>query len=260
MLNKNSLFTYTSTNTIISIIILGLINIIVFKSYINMTNDMLMKMNYLRYEQQLEMCIKQTNENRLLINEFRILRHDIKQHYTILNELVKNNNNELAIDYLKEITQNDTIFKLEEFTMTGNIILDSIISTKRIIAINKGINFNVDIKVPEYNILSAPDLSLLLGNIIDNAIEANLSDSINEKYIKLNIRYESDKLFILCINSYKGYVKKDKVGKLISNKENNVEHGIGLLTINDICLKYNGELIIENDHHEFKLMIFVGTI
>lgn len=97
-----------------------------------------------------------------------------------------------------------------------------------------------------------------MGNIIDNAIEAVTNCQTN-KYIKLFLEYQRNGLFIVCINSYDGLIKKDSNGNILTRKDDSDNHGLGLFSIETVANKYRGSMIIEPSELEFKIKVYMGN-
>lgn len=84
-------------------------------------------------------------------------------------------------------------------------------------------------------------MCIILGNVLDNALEANMRGNIDKKYVKLNMRMDTNNLFIIVENSFDGKIKTDTKGHVITLKTNKVEeHGLGLGSIQKAVDKYSG--------------------
>ena len=107
-----------------------------------------------------------------------------------------------AIKYIYEI--NSSINKLDENIYTNNIAVNSILSSKMKVAKEKGIKINLDLKITSEIKISNVDICIILGNLLDNSIEA--CDLINKyKFIDLKIVSENSRLIIKIENNTKGY-------------------------------------------------------
>ena len=112
------------------------------------------------------------------------------------------------------------------------------------------------INIPEKLILHSFDLNVILGNLIDNAVEA--ASQTEEKKLKIAIKLDKGILFINIRNSCHG-VADGKIQRLETTKEDAPNHGIGLRNISRIVEKYHGdmELICENGKFEADIMMYV---
>ena len=124
-------------------------------------------------------------------------------------------------------------------------------------AFNKSISINVestipyDIKISEFHIVS------ILGNLIQNAIEANEKVE-NNRFINLEMKYKLNKLFIIISNRFDRNVKIQN-NKLVSTKNNKLEHGIGMENIHNFVKMYNGEVIYsyQDDIFTVEILLFI---
>lgn len=230
-----------------SIIIMFFINVFVFylydqlmKTYHDKMEKELLQQQNNAYSKQFEL-INQSQEN------IKMLRHDIKNHMSSLQSLIEANDNERALNYLKNIY--DHGIYTDEHTKSGNSEIDSILIYKINEASKHGINVNVNLKIPEKLSIQPFDLSVILGNLIDNAIEAVLK--LNEdKTINISIEYERNVLYISISNPFDGKLLY-KNSKLKTTHIDTENHGIGLNSVRKSINKYNGALDIHHTEKKF---------
>ena len=129
-------------------------------------------------------------------------KHDFRNHINMILGLLEVGTKEDAIKYIYEI--NSSINKLDENIYTNNIVVNSILSSKMKVAKEKGIKINLDLKITSEIKISNVDICIILGNLLDNSIEA--CDLINKyKFIDLKIVSENSRLIIKIENNTKGY-------------------------------------------------------
>lgn len=256
----NSVFLYVSDEyleySLILIFGLLLINISIYIIYNfifealdkDMKNKILEKENIL-YREQFENTKK-------YIDVTRKLNHDFKYHLIHTKKLIENQENKNAINYIEDI------FKLQEdsnkkFIDTGNYNIDNIINFKLNEAFNKSIFINVDANIPYDIKISEFHIVSILGNLIQNAIEANEKVEI-DRFINLEIKYKLNKLFIIISNRFDRNIKIEN-NKLISTKSNKFEHGIGMENIDNFVKLYNGEMMYsyQNDIFIVEILLFI---
>lgn len=168
----------------------------------------------------------------------RVLQHDNKNHMLAMYELIKENKNEEALNYINmwmSISQKSLIG-----VKSGNEILDIIVNSKVNEAKDKQIDFQYDIKhLGDINIADV-DMCALLANLIDNAIEAS-EKVIKNPWIHLKIHRKNDTMLILIKNSIsKEMLTKKKFFQ--TEKENSNLHGWGMKSIERVVHKYDGEI------------------
>lgn len=137
---------------------------------------------------------------------------------------------------------------------TGNLYIDSIINYKAEMAAQYGIEFVVKASVSRDSELNAEDLSICLGNLLDNAIEA-VAGFQGERVIRVNLKADKGNLVINVINPYRT-VKKER-GKYLSHKIDSGNHGLGLMIIGQIADKYKGQMQIQDENGEFDITILL---
>lgn len=163
----------------------------------------------------------------------RRIIHDIKKHYFVINELAKEHGVTRISDYL-----NDAINGLESSYVqynTGNLVIDSMLTGYNNIASRSGTDFTADVHVNNKRIpVSDYDLSIIIGNLLDNAIKAT-SDGAG-MYIKFLVSTGQDNRFrISCENNI-----PDKMSAVSSDASDEFDHGYGLSNIRNTVEKYYG--------------------
>lgn len=197
-------------------------------------------------EKQESALIKQQNEyyvNQLLLVEelhetSGKLRHDIKNHLLTIDSYLEKNNIEEAKKHISSIIgayQNKI-----EFVHTGFPVIDGLINAKLQSTHDKGIKVDIKTTLPSEFCFSSFDLTVILGNLLDNALQAV---SLVEKNRFIDIRMDCFKgmLIIKMSNSFKTAIQKES-GKIVTSKPDKENHGFGLKNVNEILEKYNGTL------------------
>lgn len=121
-------------------------------------------------------------------------------------------------------------------------------------AARDGIRFVTDIQVPADLPVPYFDLSVMLGNLLDNAITAVRNVPDEDRRISLAMKYRQNCLNLQLVNPYMGKLNKRK-DVLLSTKENREEHGLGLQSVKKIIAKYNGEMEITGKDNIFDVKI-----
>lgn len=137
---------------------------------------------------------------------------------------------------------------------TGNLYIDSIINYKAESAAQLGIEFAVTASAPKDGELNAEDLSICLGNLLDNAIEA-VARLQGKRIIRVTLKADKGNLFINVTNPYQT-VKKEK-GRYLSFKADSAYHGLGLAIVGQITNKYKGQMQIQDENCKFDVTILL---
>ena len=153
---------------------------------------------------------------------------------------------EEAEKYLIEFI-GDAMIKTEEFSKSGNFAIDALLNYKNRIAESKNIKIKLEQRIPTTLPYKASDLCIILGNLLDNAIEASENCANNAK----------NRLKISTKNYYEGEINKDKEGNFLSKKKDKENHGIGLKSVKKIVSLYNGYIEIQAENSLFKVNILL---
>ena len=185
-------------------------------------------------------------------NQIRRLYHDMNNH--LYNIQMMNKSSEDASDYIVSL-QNE-LKEARKTRVSGNSLFDIIVDEKMNICKNKGIEFDIDADSKNTGFIKNIDMSSILANILDNAIEACDKMTSNKKYIKLTSMWADDMFVIICENSKENEVKK--IGdRFITDKLNKSEHGIGIKSVEKSVKNYDGNMMIFCDDSLFKVKIMI---
>lgn len=191
-------------------------------------------------------------QNKLLKNEIeevhniyltmRGWRHDYHNHMQSLKAYLAMDRLEEAAEYLDELERD--LDDINLLLHTGNINADAILNSKISLAIKKGIRVDYKATVPETLAVSDIDLCAVIGNLIDNAVEACEKTEPKEQFIRLYIGVLRQQLYLSVSNATNELVRKFDE-EYISTKRGN--HGHGLKRINHIVEKYGGYINRKNE-------------
>jgi len=209
-----------------------------------------------RQAQEKEYYYTQCRLMRESAEQVKAVRHDIKIHLATLKDFTTSGNMDDIKGYLDRLV--DDIVKSETFSDTGNIAFDSIINYKLQNAKNDNIKLDLNIAVPPEISIEVTDIVTILGNLLDNALEAVAK--VSEKIIKLDIKFSKGGLFAKIENSFNGEVKYEEHGKVdspIVSLKGDSEHGYGLKNIKQSVEKYNGHMKISYADNTFSIGVFL---
>ena len=171
-----------------------------------------------------------------MYKQVRGWRHDYKNHIQTLKAYMSFGEQEKVNEYLdrldEDLTSVDTIIK------TGNIMTDAILNSKISLALSKKISVNAKAAVPENLNISDIDLCVIIGNLLDNAIEACEGIESGEKFIRIFIGMKNTQLYMVFTNTTPGKKLSKSGGLFLSRKGEN--HGFGLMRIDKTVEKYGG--------------------
>lgn len=176
------------------------------------------------------------------------LRHDIKHHLLSILHMANSGETEKIQKYVEKMIKM-TVNK-KEYVLSGNSDIDSILNYMIQKAKDKGIEVRTSIKIATQMKIDCFDLNVILGNLLENAIEA--TEKTSNKYIQIGLELERNIIFVEIENSYVGKIIKS--GKKFSTtKMDKTKYGLGIENVKSILNKYNGELQITFDDSTFKV-------
>ena len=179
--------------------------------------------------------------------QVRRLRHDLRNHLTVLQGLLEAGDSEKTLDYLRQMSDSKALRRPRRFcdNETANVVLSSKIEDLE----QEGILADVAVSLPQDLPVSDTDLCALLGNALDNAIEG--SHGAAEQ--KVTVRCKADKgLFMLQVrNPVGGCVRAD----LSTTKPDKTAHGFGIPGMREIAERYRGTLEAGVQNGQFELTV-----
>lgn len=238
----------SETMSLISSVILLLMNVLVFYIYIKLADDLQIRKMNLVYEQQLEMCARHQKEIEVSMFKIREVKHNMKNNFIAILAYAEKGECNKIIKYLNDIMEEGNICS-PIASSTGNIVIDSIVDYWQRTAKSEGIEFYSDLNIPMELPFKGADLSLILGNLLENAVEA-APKAEKRKYIRLFIKYDKNNLLITVENSYKGKLIKKRGQELATTKSDIENHGIGLPSVKRTVARYHGSVFIDDKIQE----------
>lgn len=178
--------------------------------------------------------------------KIRAMRHDMKNNMQVLSMLLEKKDYDSMKEYLGEMTRE--IESADVSAHTGDTIADAIISDKKSKAEKAGITLNVSGLITEID-FSPVDICKILGNILDNAIEAVSDERFVDldpsyKVIELNFK-KTEKFFMISMVNPCTDAPVYVGDRIISSKANKFEHGFGLKNAKEAAEKYGGDMSVE---------------
>ncbi len=193
-------------------------------------------------EQQERSLNQYVEEARAHYEKTRSFRHDIKNHITVIKELLQAGKLEQAVSYIEDM--DDMAEQMSFPCSTNNPVVDILVGNKLGIAKSMGINADCHLQLPSPCGLRDIDLCIVLSNALDNAIHAcKNQEEGTEKYILVSGRIQGDFFMLEVENSC---CEKDAV-----------KTGTGLSNVKTVAGKYGGAMSIETRGHVFSLHVLL---
>lgn len=197
-------------------------------------------------EYQSDLIEKHCEEVQNIYRTMRGWRHDYHNHIQTLLALC--GDEERTREYLWKL--NDDLTTVDTVIKTGNVMVDAILNSKLSLIQSKGIQVTAKAIVPEKLSVSEIDLCTIIGNLLDNAMEAVLRQSEeSERFIRVFIGILKEQLYISVYNSTGGEIRKR--GNQYLSVKNSKHHGFGLDRVDRIVEKYKGFYNRQNEEGVF---------
>ena len=181
--------------------------------------------------------------------------HDLKHKMHTIKEYI--NNNDMKVnEIIDEICATSLAKQIVDYM--GKVDINALLNAKINSAKSKGINFKINTLILDEIFISSMDLCIILGNMIDNSIEA--CDQLVEKnlIISLELKTQANYLAIICTNPTNN--KNVNIGSSTKIK-NTMMHGYGLSKIEDLTLKYDGTMSFGVSSGQFVMsLLLVNSI
>ena len=213
-------------------LIIVLMNLVLLYIIEALSKSNIEAMNTKLENQQRQYVLQYSEEVKQQYNDIRRIRHDMKYTLTALNALMIDENYQAAYELIRNDA--DKIDRLNKIADFGNDFVNAVMNSKMQLAHIRDIKIICHATKINTNIDSA-DLCSLLGNIMDNAIEASDQCAVNKKYIEIAIRQNGSRLDIKISNSIRESVLKQNTS-LTTHKADKNNHGFGVENIR-ACLK-----------------------
>ena len=210
------------------------------------TEKIILEKQNMAYKKQLDLMQQS-------VDSVKMVRHDIKNHMISLKNLNSNKEDTKFNEYVDNIIS--SLNAKTVYSNSENVIIDSILNYKLQTVADMDMELEVEVAVPKKIEIPEYDITIILGNLIDNAITA-LKQYDGEKLFSVNISYSRGSLLITLINSYNGEIK-EKNGKFLTIKNDEEDHGVGLKSVEEAVERNNGYMKISYDDKEFNVSVIL---
>lgn len=241
---------------LITTILMILVNYVTFDVYDKLGSQQETEKRNLAYEQQIALCNKQAAEREAAYQETRRIRHDLKDYLVDLKAAIESGKLKEAEEKIDAILENNQIYR-NEVSCSGNLVIDSLINYKYSLARRKMIDMKCYVFIPEQMSFDGADLCVILGNLLDNAIEAVINLPKQQRHFEISVSQVKGTLSIMIQNPYMGDIQKNDRGQILTGKRDKLNHGIGLSSVQRSVDKYNGELLTEYGEGIFKATVLL---
>ncbi len=223
--------------------VLLLMNMAVYPIHSKLEDIIVIKRNIKMYKRQMNAYKEQFLVEKTTHQELYRVQHDMKQQLLYLRELARQGKKEALMERI-EVLLGESVTEQDSTVKTGNLTVDAIINHMHKKMVQGEIRLHTELKVGATIGISDGDLWVLLGNLIDNAIEASECISRENREVWIQILQEKGILYIMIRNRFSGEVQINREKGLVSHKGRKF-HGFGICSARKIAEKYNGNLLIK---------------
>lgn len=239
------------TLIVILLLFINLISIFGYEQMISIFNKSLEIERLREKTRYYEKELKLMNET---VKTARKYKHDEKNHILALQGLIEEQSYDKTKKYLDNMLQ--TYIDNDNMVKSKNKVINSLLNYKIKKMIENHIEVQTCINIKENLPISDYDISIILGNILDNAIDAVMKISEEKRLINIEILDEKNKFTIKVKNTYNGKINY-KAGRLMTTKTNGEKHGIGIESIKETIKNYDGLFKVAYDDKEFVSYVLI---
>lgn len=185
-----------------------------------------------------------------LYDKLRMLHHDYKYHLNAALKMLASGNLDEADQYLTDVENQLSEHELKSYC--SNSVINALIAVYVERCAKLNIKFNVDLVIPEPISVRDYDMCIVLGNLLENAVEA-CEKQKSDRNGELIVKPQGTQLVIVMRNSFDGRIIQ-KAGTPVSMKK---DGGLGLRSVRAVAARYGGELLVEWDETTFTAYVYI---
>lgn len=181
---------------------------------------------------------------------FHKLHHNYKHDIQCISGLTLQNEYDDLKEYIASI--NERLEDMEFTNYSCPVPLNALLNAKKDFALNEGVDLQLSVFMPSEVAIDDYDLCNIVGNILDNGIEA--CENLEEKELILDIYINKKMLFVNSINAMASNLLYDE-DKIATTKRDKELHGYGLNIIDELANKYGGYSTIKTENQKFDILV-----
>ena len=203
------------------------------------------KLRLLHEQTQNQMDLYQSMKKRY--EQQRRFSHDYKNQLNCIQGMIENGQTQEVLEYISGLTGN--FRQSEMYVNTNHAVVNVMLNQKYQEASDKGIVMTILSGNLLGLTISEEDIVTLLGNLLDNAIEA-CEKLAENKVIQFKMVLEEEQLVLSIRNPIKNAVQI-KDNQIVTSKRDKSRHGIGLLNVDSVIRKNNGTSVLKCEYGWF---------
>ena len=179
--------------------------------------------------------------------QLRTLRHDLRNHLTAIRGLAAQGETGKALEYIDQLSASPALRGGRR--LCENDAANAVLSAKAEAMRQSGLRLELAVSLPKDLPIAGVDLCALLGNALDNAMEA--AEKAEDKSVSLRCRVERGLFMLRVENAYAGTISPD----LSTTKPDRASHGFGLAGMREIAERLGGSLEVRAENGWFQLVV-----
>lgn len=213
-------------------------------------------------EMELEIAQLKQDQAEILERDYQVLSrtyadnaklyHDLHNHIEAIYQCLTQGDIGEAVRYCEDLRT--PVREISQISWTGDKAIDYLISSKMALAEQQQIKTKVNIEYPHNTNIRSVDLTTILGNLLDNALEAAKTASDRLRFLNLTIRRINAILIIKVENGY-GNAPTEENGKLLTSKADKTFHGWGLKSVQTAADRYDGTISTDYKDGVFRSVV-----
>ena len=248
----SSLEVATDLHAVLFLFVINCGSYLIYYIVLRLVNESADNANLRSNNHQLELQTLQFENLQDRINETRKANHDLRHHITMMQSYLEKEDYPGLRQYfstLKAQTPGGNLHYCQHYTLNMLLAYFSQLSKENGIACSIKANIPTQLPIPDN------DLAVLIGNLVENALEACIAQTKGEKKLLICGQTQGNKLLFTIDNTFDRPVRKDLSGVYLSSKH--VGHGIGIESAKAIVLRHNGQLRIEQNDGMFCVSLLI---
>lgn len=212
-----------------------------------------LQLKSLRMEQQIALQNEQYQRIHDSIEINRRLRHDLMHHMRTLYGYLQTGETGQAEAYLSDYLSKAERYEIRK--LCHDPVVNMVVSHYIDMAAQQAIRFTTRLDLPDHLNIAAPDLSVLLGNLLENAITAAAKAEGDSRFIRFHMLCSGSMLAVTCDNGFDGIVRMHD-GQYLSSRKGHT--GLGLQNLTYIAEKYDGGVEFTHEGNVFHASVMLG--
>lgn len=184
------------------------------------------------------------------LNETRALRHDFRQHLRVLSGLAQSGKTEELVEYLASLEDVPVLVRY-----SANPTVDALIAYYAALAENQATHIDWALELPEELNMRTTDFCAILGNLVENALQAVEKLPEEQRRVQVVARMLSDRMLGISVeNPYMGRIRLRSDGLPAVRRTN---HGVGLPSVAATVKRYGGTMDLDVSGGMFRVSILI---